>query len=356
MTERVVITGLGAVTAALGGGSAALGAYLGDPRPVAPTIPAGTLATLIDGAEARRLSRACQLTVAAARLAVADAGLPDCTGLGLVVGSEFGDLRSTLEFADGYLQRGPSGISALLFPNTVMNTMAAAAAIAVGAKELALTLNAPEVAGELALARAAHAVASGRVAMALAGGVDQIEPALAPVFAALGAPPAPRGEGAALLVLEARASALARGARIVGEILGVAWRGAAARPHGVGRGADTRAIVRALEAARMRVADVPWVYDSASGDTARDGWERSVLGAAFGSSLPPRASLAPVLGQSSAVGALRVAAAAWTARSGLLPGPPLRRVAGAAGLVHGIARGGSHVALVVGRGEEDDLA
>jgi 3-oxoacyl-[acyl-carrier-protein] synthase II len=294
--------------------------------------------------------------VAAARLAVADAGLPDCSALGLVVGSEFGDLRSTLEFADGYLQRGPSGVSALLFPNTVMNTMAAAAAIAVGAKERALTLNAPEVAGELALARAARAIASGRVTMALAGGVDQIEAALTPVFAALGAPPAPRGEGAALLVLETRGSALARGARIFGEIVASAWRGAAARPHGVGRRADTRAIALALEAARMRAADVAWVYDSASGDTARDAWERAVLGAAFGSFLPPVASLAPMLGQSSAIGALRVAAAAWTARSGLLPGAPVRRVSGATGLVHGIARGGTHVALVVGRADRDGVA
>jgi 3-oxoacyl-[acyl-carrier-protein] synthase II len=356
MSERVVITGVGAVTAAVSGGAAAVGAFLGDPRTVTPTIPAGTLATLIDGGEARRLSRACQLTVAAARLAVADAGLPDCTALGLVVGSEFGDLRSTLEFADGYLQRGATGISPLLFPNTVMNTMAAAAAIAVGAKELALTLNAPEVAGELALARAARAVASGRVTMTLAGGVDQLEPTLAPVFTALGAPAAPRGEGAALLVLEARGSALARGARILGEIVGAAWRGAAARPHGVGRWADTRAVALALDAARVRAADVAWVYDSASGDRARDGWEQRVLGAALGPELPPVASLAPMLGQSSTLGALRVAAAAWTARSGLLSGSPMRRVRGATGLVHGLARGGTHVALVVGAGEAGGAA
>ncbi|HEY3067011.1 MAG TPA: beta-ketoacyl synthase N-terminal-like domain-containing protein [Methylomirabilota bacterium] len=349
--ERVVITGVGAVTAAVSGGAAAVGAYLADPRAVTPTIPAGTLATLIDGGEARRLSRACQLTVAAARLAVADAGMPDCTGVGLVVGSELGDLHSTLEFADGYLQRGPSGLSPLLFPNTVMNTMAAAAAIAVGAKELALTLNAPDVAGELALARAAHAVASGRVTMTLAGGVDQIEPTLAPVFTSLGAPAAPRGEGAVLLVLEARAHALARGARILGEIVSAAWRGAAARAHGVGRRPDTRAVARALAGAGVGRTDVAWVYDSASGDCARDGWEARVLAAALGPPLPPVASLAPFLGHSAALGALRVAAAAWTARSGLLPASPMRRVRGAVGLVHGLARGGTHVALVVGAGE-----
>jgi len=49
---------------------------------------------------------------------------------------------------------------------------------------------------------------------------------------------------------------------------------------------------------------------------------------------------------------LRVAAAAWTARSGLLPATDgttrVERVGPGRGLVHGLARGGTHVALVVG--------
>jgi len=45
-----------------------------------------------------------------------------------------------------------------------------------------------------------------------------------------------------------------------------------------------------------------------------------------------------------------VAAAAWTARAGLLPdeaGGEPTRVSGP-GLVHGLGRGGNHVALVIG--------
>src|SRR5438874_10361915 len=48
-----------------------------------------------------------QLSVAAARIALADAGLGPGAGLGLVLGAEFGDVRSTREFVDGYLGRGP---------------------------------------------------------------------------------------------------------------------------------------------------------------------------------------------------------------------------------------------------------
>src|SRR5206468_12648094 len=149
-----------------------------------------------DEAEARRRSRVCQLSVAAARIALAGSGLGPGAGLGLVIGAEFGDVRSTIAFVDGYLRRGPGGLSALLFPNTVMNTMAAATAIAVTARELSLTLNAPTVAGELAIARAAAAVRSGRVAAVLAGGVDEIDPVLADLLAEAGAVREARGEGA----------------------------------------------------------------------------------------------------------------------------------------------------------------
>ncbi|HET7342449.1 MAG TPA: beta-ketoacyl synthase N-terminal-like domain-containing protein, partial [Methylomirabilota bacterium] len=207
--RAVVVTGVGVVNAGIVGDSAALGAWLAAPRAAARStvggrpvlrVPDATLAGLVDAGEARRLSRICQLAIAAARLAVGDAGLDPDRGLGLVVGSELGDFTSTIGFADGYLARGASGLSALLFPNTVMNTMAATTAIAVAARELALTLNVPTVAGELAVARAAAAVAAGRVDAVLAGGVDDVDPLVTELQGALGERDV-RGEGAAFLVL-----------------------------------------------------------------------------------------------------------------------------------------------------------
>ena len=44
--------------------------------------------------------------------------------LAIVVGTEHGDFRSSAEFADGFLRRGPTGLSPMIFPNTVMNAMA----------------------------------------------------------------------------------------------------------------------------------------------------------------------------------------------------------------------------------------
>src|SRR5262249_40791095 len=215
----VAITGLGVVTRAVTGDSAALGAFLASPSGQGDgTRGAVAGGNLVDATEARRLSRVCQLTIAAARIALREARLDPGVALGLVVGTEFGDLASTHAFADGFLARGPAGLSALLFPNTVMNTMIATTAIAVGAREMAVTLNAPTVAGELAVARAAAAVASGRVPAMLAGGVDESDPVVECELAHLGLGAERRGEGAAFVVLEPPAAARGRGAGVLGEI------------------------------------------------------------------------------------------------------------------------------------------
>jgi 3-oxoacyl-(acyl-carrier-protein) synthase len=353
--RRVVVTGVGAVTGAFSGGAAALDAFLARPAGVPANAPAriadSVLSGLVDETEARRLSRICQYAVAAARLALVDAGLagPDGPGdVGLVLGTEHGDFHSTIAFADGYLHGGATGLSALLFPSTVMNTMAAATTIAVAAREGSLTLNAPGVAGHLAVAHAAAAVAAGRLPVALAGGVDAhvdlVQEAL--IFFGM---TEPRGEGAAFLVLEPLPVARSRGATVHGEVLGTAWRALPARPQGVGRSTASRAVARAAAQAGLGVERLAWVYGSASGDGARDAWERAVLREAFGGRRVPEVALASRLGQHAGLGPLSVAAAARTARTGRTPGSDNGGgAAGAPGLVHALARGGTHVALVIG--------
>ena len=330
--HRVVITGVGAVTSAMRGGYEGVARALAAPAPTDTEHIDRALAELVDGTEARRLSRVSQLTLAAARLAVADAEVAPGSALALVVGTELGDLRSTVAFANGYLARGPAGLSPLLFPNTVMNTMAAATAIAVGARDASLTINAPTVAGELAITRAAAGVASGRFSAALAGGVDEIDPTVAAVLTEAGAPLVARGEGAAFLVLEPYDTAVARGAHIRGEVLGAVSGALQASPHAVGRRVSPRVVGRALTEAGLDAASLRVVCSAEIGDAARDAWESRVLEAALGHAHPRVVTLGRLFGESSALGPLKIVAAA-------LDGP---------GLVHGLARGGSEVALVIG--------
>ena len=294
----------------------------------------GILSRLLDETEARRLSRVCQMTVAAGRLALAEAGLAGGTALALLVGTEFGDMVSTIRFVDDYLQRGIPGLSALLFPHTVMNTMAATTAIAVSAKELSLTLNVPTVAGELAIARGAAAVRAGRIDTCLAGGADEPPRLVLDTFREAGAGADVRGEGAGFVVLEALDAARARGARILGEVVGEAWRALAVRPHGVGRTGRSRAIGAALAGARAEPGQIGRVYTSASGDAQREAWERALLDEALAPHRPPERSLSLPAGRHSGIAARSVATAATEAGDGLA-------------LVHAVARGGNQVAIVV---------
>ena len=200
---RVVVTGIGSVSALGAGGGAAVGAALTRGLPAIGPVRAfptddyssrlggevGDLTAYLQDGEARRLARASQLAVVAARLALADAGLQpgQLAAAGLVLGSDWGDFRSSESFALGFLERGTLGLSPLVFPNTVMNVMAAQVAIAVSVRGPMLTLNEVNVAGELAVARGAALITSGRASTVLAGGSDELSPILYRELSRLGA-------------------------------------------------------------------------------------------------------------------------------------------------------------------------
>ena len=378
MSRRVVVSGLGTVNASTAGGREALAGALALGRSaIAPVksfavdgcastlgaeVDETTLASLVDRDAARRLSRICRLSLAACVLAVRDAGVAGGSGLGIVVGTEYGEFTSSRDFAHGVLRRGPGGLSPMIFPNTVMNTMASIAAIAIGAKAPSVTVNQATLAGDLAVVRGARLIADGRAEAVVAGGVDELFEdvyrrlsqmgALSPMVSE-GASAGPEGcrpfaadhngpvlgEGATFLVLEEREAARARGARVLAEITAAASGNVPTAPHTGGpRRHDRASPVARLLRARGGAA-VARCYGSANGDPAVDDWERALLtrdlaGARAGL-LPPTA-LAPLFGQHGGLGALRAGAAALDAERGA-----------SSVLVHGIARGGCRIALVL---------
>ncbi len=376
--RRVVITGMGSVSAGGIGGTASVARVLaatsassigpvrafdttGWPSRLGAEVDDVALEALLDPAAARRLSRICRLTVAACRLAVEDSGVARGPALGLVVGTEHGDFRSSEEFVTGYLKRGPSGLSPMIFPNTVMNSMAAVAAIEIGARGPSVTVNQATVAGDLAVARAATLVRDGRALAVVAGGVDEL---LAHVYRRLSemgklSPAAGRGtegcrpyepghngavlgEGATFLVLEDLESARARGAVIHAEIRSAASGNLPVAPHTAPRSRrDPHSpALRALASMGAAASAVTACYGSGNGDPALDDWELGLLAA---DRVPAPISLAPRFGQHGGLGALRVAAAALHDR-GSMPTPASELV-----MVHGLARGGCRTALLIDR-------
>jgi len=336
--------------------------------------------------EARRWSRLSYMTVLACRQAADEAKLGDPAVLcqtGLVVGSQFGDLRSTEAFSLGFLRKGPVGLSPLLFPSTVMNAMAGMTSIALGLKGPMLTLNQVGVAGELVVARALALLRAGRASAVIACGVDELFPLLYETLVQLRVP-SPRGcgeeacrpfdqrhngpilgEGATAVVLELPEHAQARGAPMLAEIRSACWGGSPTRPGHFPRlrQGPYPVLDQALAEAAVCPEEVGLAYLSGCGDPQHDVMELACIADTFGPPGPLLTSVTHLTGEYGGLGTFRVASAAVTVRQGLSPRldylcQPIRtdvRFAvqsvappPAVVLVHGLAPGGVHTAILVG--------
>ena len=339
----------------------------------------------IEDEEARRWSRVSQMAVTAARHAVSEARLSsEGVGprLGLVIGTEFGDLRSTQEFHAGFLRRGPRGLRAFLFPNTVMNSIAGTVSIALGIKGPTLTLNQPGIAGEVAVARALGLLAADRADVVVVCGVDELFLTLYEALVLLNLP-SPRGghdeacrpldrrhngpvlgEGATAIVIERAEYAQAREAPILGQVQSASWGRLSARPHRYPSisALNSQIIDRTLQMASLAPDDIGAAYLSSCGDPLRDQAELALLSQSFGPDGLLVTTLAHLGGDYGSLGVLRVAAAAITASTGSLPQlhylkTPLQPdlpyavdktlPASTSVLVHGIGRGGGEAALLI---------
>jgi 3-oxoacyl-[acyl-carrier-protein] synthase II len=255
--ERVVVTGLGAVTplgndvestwdAALAGRSGVdwisgfdTSAF---PVRVAAEVKDFEPATVVSPKEARKLDRNVLLALASAKEAVGDAGLNgfDPTRVGIVFGSAIGGLVGIMEQADVLRERGPDRVSPNFLPNVLVDSASGQLAISLG-------IRGPNYAPVSACATGSHAVGEGAELIrrgdadaVLAGGTEAcIHPLILAGFCAMRGlaaeeehpPRASRpfdatragfvmGEGACTLVLEGLTHAQQRGADIYAEVLG----------------------------------------------------------------------------------------------------------------------------------------
>jgi 3-oxoacyl-[acyl-carrier-protein] synthase II len=193
---------------------------------------------------ARRMDRFSQLAVAAARLALDDAGLSVDDGMrdriGAIVGSGIGGLGTFAQQVQTQLERGPDRLSPFFIPMMVANMGAAQISMQLGLRG---PLSCPTTAcasGNHALGDATDAVRLGRADVMLAGGAEAAITATGiGAFNAMkalstrnddpGAASRPfdsgrdgfvMGEAGAILVLESLEHARARGARVYCEVLG----------------------------------------------------------------------------------------------------------------------------------------
>ncbi len=339
--RRVVVTGLGCVTPLGGGVEATWSALLLGTSGVAPIetfdttgFPvrfAGAVKEPIDAGdlppkEARRLDRFLVLALAAAREALADAGLDPLPAgvasdrVGVAIGSGIGGLATLTENHTSLLSGGPRRVSPFLIPMTISNMASGYVSIRHG-------LRGPNLCHVSACATGAHAVGEslrvierGDADVVVAGGSEApLVPLAVAGFAAMRAlsvrndEPARASrpfdvdrdgfvmaEGAAVVVLEALDHAEERGARIRAEFRGYAATADAAHlalPLEDGAGAR-RCIELALADAGVSLLDVGYVNAHATSTPAGDEVEARALRTVFG----PHTDSLPVSSTKSATG------------------------------------------------------
>jgi 3-oxoacyl-[acyl-carrier-protein] synthase II len=365
MTRRVVVTGMGALTALgpdvastwdglVAGRSGVRTIETFDPSRVASKIAAEVRdfdpGDVIDRKDARRMDRYIQFGLVVARQAMRQAGLPErlegalAEGTGVYLGSGLGGVNTLFDNVLVMAERGPDRISPFFVPMGITN---------VGAGQVAITFGplGPNFAIVSACATGAHAIGEawetirrGDADRMLAGGVEAtIHEAVVGGFASMKAlstrnddPEAASrpfdtdrdgfviGEGGGMLVLEALESAEARGAEPLAELVGYGATADAAHitlPAPGGSGA-VRAARRALEKAGISADEIDHVNAHATstpeGDRAELQGLRTLLG--------DRATQIPITANKSmtghtlgAAGAIESMATIQTLRTGIVP-------------------------------------
>ena len=264
----------------------------------------------LERVEARRLDRAQQVALVAAREAWADAGSPevDLLRLGNVIGTGIGGFMTLLEAYDILKERGPSRVSPLMVPMLMPNGPAAVVGLEFRSAAGVHTPVSACASGAEAIAVAAAMIEDGRADIVIAGGAEApIHPLTMAGFAAMRAlstrnddPQAASrpydldrdgfvmGEGAAVLIMESEEHARARGARVYARYAGAGLTADAhhiAQPDPEGRGAS-RAMRAALVQADASPEEVVHVNAHATSTPQGDVAEAVAIRAALGSAQP----------------------------------------------------------------------
>ena len=275
---------------------------------IAAEIPDFTAADHLPGKVARRLDRFSQLGVVSARLALEDAGLrleaEDRDRVGVMMGSALGGVAQAEEQSAIYLRDGLRHVTPTLATAVFGGAASCNIAMHVGATGPNQTNGMSCASGTIGVGEAFREIRAGRADVMLAGGA---EAPLAPLsFAAFtliramstrNDDPATAsrpfdeardgfvmGEAAAVLVLEEKARAVARGARIYADVIGYALTNDAfhmSAPKPDGREA-ARAVRLALEDAHTAPWDVGYVNAHGSSTPLNDPTETTALRRVFG--------------------------------------------------------------------------
>lgn len=351
--RRVVVTGLGLVTPLGTGRETFWSALLAGRSGFARVSSFDTSAYAVHvGAEVRdfdarpylrrltlsQVGRASQFALAAAHLALSDAGLEprdlDPERTGVAMGTTSGEPREVERFDDDLLAGRQDRLAEGFIARYPCQVLAGHLAVELGLEGPVTVIPNACAAGNYAVASALEALRLGRADCMLAGGADAFSRITYTGFARLGAiapevcQPFDRhrkgmipGEGAAVLLLEPLERAQSRGARIYAEVCAAgfscdAHHMTASHPEGAGA---ARAMEQALRLAGLSPDAVDYISAHGTGTPTNDRLETLAVRRVFGarSTRLPTSSIKSMIGHTmGAASAIEAAVCALTLHTG----------------------------------------
>jgi 3-oxoacyl-[acyl-carrier-protein] synthase II len=258
--------------------------------------------------EARRMSRMTQFALTAADQAIKDAQLPineeNRDMIGVILGSGMGSMEPIMESTRILQERGPSRISPFFVPMMLPDTPAAAISIMHGMCGPNMSVATACATGNNVIGEATKLIQRGVVDAVVAGGSEAcINPLAIAGFAVMGAMSVRNedpqralrpfdlnrdgfvtSEGSAVLILEALEHALARGAKIYGEVLGYGTSADAyhlAMPAENGEGA-VKSMAAALKDAGFDGSEINYLNAHGTATQLNDKGETAAIKTVFG--------------------------------------------------------------------------
>ena len=314
---------------------------------IAAQVPDFDPREFMDAKEARRISRASQLAVAAARMAVADAQLDindaNRDRIGAMIADGSSSAIDTEQAVETIVTRGSAKVNPFYITLSLPNMPSCQVSIQLGLTGYNTTIASAFAASTQSIGEAVNVLLRGDADVILAGGSE------APIarlglasFAAARAlsmrndepQRASRpfdvnrdgfvlGEGAGVLVLERLSHAKRRGARIVAEVIGYGSTSDAyhvTSPHPEGRGA-VRAMQIALKHAQLLPEHVDHINAHATSTHVGDIVETAAIKQVFGAhayNIPITASKSMIGHLTAAAGAVEAVATVLTLRDQII--------------------------------------
>ena len=293
----------------------------------------------LSAAEARRMGRCSQMALAAARMAIADAALPDGALAGprasVVLGTTMGEADVLEDLDHAWIAKGLPGVRRAWIPKYGSTLLPIHVARALGAEGAVLTLPAACAAGNYAIGLACDLIRAGKADVIVTGAAEMLQELQFSGFVRLAAMAPAKcqpfdlnrqglilGEGAGVLIVESEAHAVRRDARDLAEVGGHGMTCDAyhiTRPHPEAAG-SIGAMRQAIERSGLEASAIDFVNAHGTGTKHNDAAESKVMRDVFGERRVPISSMKSMLGHCmGAASALEAIGCLMTLETGIYP-------------------------------------